>query len=172
MSGIGPCLHVADFVPDSHPIRPWADPLPWAARVAAIAHRVAPRFPKRSLRGRAPVPLRVLLALEWLQHEVGASDEAICHRVRTDVAVMYAWGLRAYQAPRSQAHVGLPETLSELRGRIDEALRDALLAIQAAAAMDAGLVSPAHRGLIPCPRNKAVSGSLTPPRCTRRKQPL
>lgn len=38
----------------------------------------------------------------------------------------------------------LPETLYEFRGRIDEALMDALMAIQAAAAMDAGLVSPAH----------------------------
>jgi hypothetical protein len=31
--------------------------------------------------------------LELLKHEVGASDEAICERLRTDVAVMYAWGL-------------------------------------------------------------------------------
>jgi hypothetical protein len=58
--------------------------------------------------------------------------------------VMYACGLREYQAPRSQAHFVLPETLSEFRGRIDEALMDELMAIQAAAAMDEGLVSPAH----------------------------
>jgi hypothetical protein len=57
---------------------------------------------------------------------------------------MYACGLREYQAPRSQAHVVLPETLREFRGRIDEALMDELMAIQAAAAMDEGLVSPAH----------------------------
>jgi hypothetical protein len=38
----------------------------------------------------------------------------------------------------------LPETLSEFRSRLDEALMDELIAIQAAAAMDAGLVSPAH----------------------------
>jgi hypothetical protein len=38
----------------------------------------------------------------------------------------------------------LPETLAQFRSRIDEALMDELLAIQAAAAMDEGLVSPAH----------------------------
>jgi hypothetical protein len=57
---------------------------------------------------------------------------------------MYACGLREYQAPRSQVHFVLPETLCEFRGRIDEALMDALIAIQAAAAMEEGLVSPAH----------------------------
>jgi hypothetical protein len=38
----------------------------------------------------------------------------------------------------------LPETLAQFRRRLDEALIDELLAIQAAAAMDDGLVSPAH----------------------------
>ena len=38
----------------------------------------------------------------------------------------------------------LPETLCEFRSRIDEVLMDELIAIQAAAAMEAGLVSPAH----------------------------
>jgi hypothetical protein len=151
LSGIGPRLHVADFVPDSHPIRQWADTFPWAALVAVIEHRFAQRFPTRSPRGRAPVPIRVLLALEWLKHEVGASDEAMCHRMRTDFAVMYACGLREYQAPRSPAHFVLPETLSELRGRIDEARMDELMAIQAAAAMDEGLISPAHLVVDPVP---------------------
>ena len=63
--------------------------------------------------------------------------------VCTDFAVMYACGLREYQAPRSQVHFVLPETLCEFRGRIDEALMDELIAIQAAA-MEEGLVSPAH----------------------------
>jgi hypothetical protein len=144
LSGIGPRRQVTDVVPDSHPIRQWADTFPWAALVAAIEHRFAQRFPKRCLRGRAPVPLRVVWALEVLKHAVGASDEAMCHRLRTDFAVMDACGLREYQAPRSQAHVVLPETLSEFRGRIDEALMEELMAIQAAAAMDEGLVSPAH----------------------------
>jgi len=57
---------------------------------------------------------------------------------------MYAGGLREYQAPRSQGHCVLPETLCECRGRIDEARMEALIAIQAAAAMEEGLVSPAH----------------------------
>ena len=64
LRGIGPRLQVAALVPARHPSRHWADPLPWAALVAAIEHRCAQRVPQRSLRGRAPVPLRVLLALE------------------------------------------------------------------------------------------------------------
>lgn len=144
LSGTGPRLQVADFVPDTHPIRRWADTFPWATLVAAVEHRFDKRFPKRSPRGRAPVPIRVLLALECLTHEGGASDEDICHRLRTDFAVMDAGGLHEYQVNRSQGHFVLPETLSEFRGRIDEALMDELLAIQAAAAMEEGLVSPAH----------------------------
>jgi hypothetical protein len=144
LSGTGAPLHVADFVPDTHPIRQWADTFPWAALVAAIEHSFAQRFPPRSPRGRRPVPIRVLLALELLKHELGGSDEDLCHRLRTDFAVMYACDLREYQAPRSQVHFVLPETLCEFRGRIDEALMDALIAIQAAAAMEEGLVSPAH----------------------------
>jgi Transposase domain (DUF772) len=144
LGGAGPRLQVADFVPDTHPLRQWADTFPWAALVTAIEHRFAKRFPTRSPRGRAPIPIRVLVALELLKHELGASDEDICHRLRTDFAVMYACGLQASQAPRSQAHFVLPETLRELRGRIDEELMDTLSAIQAAAAMEAGLVSPAH----------------------------
>ena len=144
LGGAGPRLQVADFVPDPHPLRQWADTFPWAALVAAVEQSFAPRFPKRSRRGRPPIPIRVLLALELLKHEVGASDEAICARLRTDFAVMYACGLREYQALREQASFVLPETLCEFRSRIDEVLMDELIAIQAAAAMEAGLVSPAH----------------------------
>jgi hypothetical protein len=86
----------------------------------------------------------VLLALELLKHELGASDEDICQRLRTDMAVMYACGLREVQAHRSQAHFVLPETLAQFRRRIDPELMDELLAIQAASAMQEGLVSPAH----------------------------
>ena len=144
LSGTGARLHVTDFVPASHPIRQWADTFPWAALVSAIEHSFAQRFPRSTPRGRWPIPARVLLALELLKHELGASDEDICHRVRTDFAVMYACGLREYQVNPSQAHFVLPETLCEFRGRIDEALMDELIAIQAAAAMAEGLVSPTH----------------------------
>ena len=85
-----------------------------------------------------------MLALELLKHELGASDEDICQRLRTDVAVMYACGLREVHVDRSQAHFVLPETLAQFRQRIDPELMDELLAIQAAAAMQEGLVSPAH----------------------------
>lgn len=151
LSGTGTRLHVTDFVPETDPIRQWADTFPWATLVSAIEQRVATRFPPKSTRGRRPVPVRGFLALELLKHELGASDEAICHRVRTDCAVMDACGLRDSQINPSQAHFVLPETLCEFRGRIDEALVDALIAIQAAAAMAEGLVSPAHLVIDTCP---------------------
>src|SRR5882672_12023511 len=144
LRGSGPRLQVADVVPKTNSIRQWTDTFPWTKLVATVEQSVASRFPKRSNGGRRPVPTRVLLALELLKHEVGASDEAICERLRTDVAVMYACGLQEYQAPRSQGHFVLPETRCEFRGRIDEVLMDELIAIQAAAAMETGLVSPAH----------------------------
>jgi hypothetical protein len=96
LRGTGLRLQVTDFVPHTHPLRQWADTFPWAALVAAVEHSFAQRFPKRSPRGRAPVPLRVLLALELLKHALGASDEDMCHRLRTDFAVMYACGLQEY----------------------------------------------------------------------------
>ncbi len=87
-----------------------------------------------------------------LTHARGASDEDICHRFRTDFAVMYACGLREYQSNPSHTSLVLPETLCAFRGRIDEALMDALIAIHAAAAMEEGLVSPAHLVIdtLPC----------------------
>jgi hypothetical protein len=144
LSGTGTPLQVTDFVPKTHPIRQWADTFPWAALVSAIEQSFDTRFPKKSPRGRRPVSVRVLLALALLTHALGASDEDICQRLRTDFAVMYACGLREYQVNPSQAHFGLPETRCEFRSRIDEALVDELIAIQAAAAMEEGLVSPAH----------------------------
>ena len=144
LSGTGARLQVMDFVPVMHPLRQWADAFPWEALVSAIEQSFERRFPKKSPRGRRPVPIRVLFALELLKHELGASDEDICQRLRTDFAVMYACGLRDYQVNPSQAHFVLPETLCEFRSRLDEALIDELIAIQAAAAMEEGLVSPAH----------------------------
>jgi len=144
LSDTGTPLQVTDFVPKTHPIRQWAETFPWAALVSAIEQSFATRFPPKSPRGRRPVPIRVLFALELLKHELGASDDDICHRLRTDFAVMYACGLREYHVNPSQAYFVLPETLCEFRGRVDEALMDELIAIQAAAAMDEGLVSPSH----------------------------
>jgi hypothetical protein len=57
---------------------------------------------------------------------------------------MYACGIGEVRVDRSQGHFVLPEVLAQLRSRLDVALMDDLLAIQAAAAMEAGLVSPAH----------------------------
>ena len=108
LSGTGPRLHVIDFVPVMHPIRQWADTFPWAALVHTIAHSFDQRFPTRSLCGRRPVPVRVLVALELLKHARGASDEDICQRVRTDFAVMDACGLQEYQVNPSQAHLVSP----------------------------------------------------------------
>jgi hypothetical protein len=144
LSGRGPCLQVADFVPETHPIRQWADTFPWAALVAAVERSLAQHFPKLTTRGRPPVSTRVLLALERLKHELACSEEQICHRLRTDLAVMYACGLTEVQVDGSQAHFGLPEVLAQFRRRLDEPLMAELLAIQAATAMEDSLVSPAH----------------------------
>jgi Transposase domain (DUF772) len=151
LTGRGPHLQVTDFVPATQPIRQWADTFPGAALVAAIDRSFAQRFPTPPTRGRPPVSPRVLLALELLKHEVGGSDEAICHRLRTDFAVMYACGITEVQADPTQAHFVLPEVLAQFRSRMDTALMDELFAIQAAAAMAEGLVSPAHLIVDPFP---------------------
>ncbi len=143
--GHGPQRLTTEFVPETHAIRLWSETFPWDAMVHAVEQSFARRFPtKRPQGGRPPVAPRVLLALELLKHELGASDEDICQRLRTDVAVMYACGLREVHADRSQAHFVLPETLAQFRHRLDAELLDELVAIQAAAAMEQGLVSPAH----------------------------
>ena len=154
LTGRGPCLQVAEFVPETHPIRQWADMLPWAALVAAVDRSLALRFPKLSARGRPPVSIRVLLALELLKHELACADEQICSRVRTDVAVMYACGIREVQVDGAQEHVVLPEVLAQFRRRLDEPVMAELLAIQAATAMEDGLVSPAHLVVDTCPREQ------------------
>jgi hypothetical protein len=86
----------------------------------------------------------VLLALELLKHELHCSDEQICSQLRTDLAVMYACGIREVQVTGAQAHFVLPELLTQFRSRLDDALLKELLAIQAAAAIEQGVVSPAH----------------------------
>jgi Transposase domain (DUF772) len=144
LRGNGPRLHVAAVVPQTNSIRQWTDTFPWPKLVEAVEQSFARRFPKHSTGGRRPVPTRVLLALELLKHEVGASDEAICERLRTDVAVMYACGLQEVHLDSPQDHFVLPETLAQFRSRLDDTLMEELLVIQAAAAMEEGLVSPAH----------------------------
>jgi Transposase domain (DUF772) len=144
LRGTGHPLHVADFVPETHPVRQWADTFPWTAVVAAVDRNFAHRFPTPSARGRAPVATRVLLALELLKHELHCSDEQICNQLRTDLAVMYACGIAEVEVNQAQAHFVLPELLTQFRSRLDEALLTELLALQAAAAIEEGAVSPAH----------------------------
>lgn len=144
LSDPGRPLIVADFVPETHPLRQWADTFPWAALVAAVERNFTQRFPTPTARGRAPVATRVLLALELLKHELHCSDEQICSQLRTDLAVMYACGITEVKVKRSQEHFVLPELLPQFRSRLDEPLLNELLALQAAAAMEQGVVSPAH----------------------------
>lgn len=134
---------VAECVPETHPIRQWADTFAWTALVAAVERSVAQRFPTPRARGRAPVAPRVLLALELLKPELHCSDEPIWSPLRTDLAVMEACGLADVPADRSQKHFVLPEGLAQFRRRLDAAVRDELLARQAAAAIAQGVVSPA-----------------------------
>jgi hypothetical protein len=144
LTGRGLQIAVAEFVPESHPLRQWADTFPWAALVAAVERNFAQRFPTPTARGRVAVATRVLLALELLKHELHCSDEQICSQLRTDFAVMYACGIREVQMNRAQEHFVLPELLTQFRSRLDEAVLEELLALQAAAAMEHGVVSPAH----------------------------
>ena len=144
LTGRGPGLMVADFVPETPPLRQWAETFPWAALVAAVDRSFAQRFPKVSTRGRPPISTRVLLALELLKQELAGSDEQICSRLRTDLAVMYACGITEVQVDSSREHFVLPEVLAHFRSRLDAPLMEELLAIQAASAMEEGLVSPAH----------------------------
>ena len=144
VTGTGRPLIVADFVPETHPVRQWADTFPWTALVAAVDQYCVQHLPRPTARGRAPVATRVLLALELLKHELHCSDEQICNQLRTDLAVMYACGITEVQGNRGQAHFVLPETLTQFRSRLDEPVLKELLAIQAAAAIEEGAVSPAH----------------------------
>jgi hypothetical protein len=144
LTGRGLQIAVAEFVPESHPLRQWADTFPWAALVAAVERNFAQRFPSPTARGRVAVATRVVLALELLKHELHCSDEQICSQLRTDFAVMYACGIREVQMNRAQEHFVLPELLTQFRSRLDEAVLEELLALQAAAAMEHGVGSPAH----------------------------
>ena len=144
LTGQGFQIAVAEFVPETHPIRQWADTFPWTALVAAVDRSFAQRFPTPTARGRAPVATRVLLALELLKHELHCSDEQICSQLRTDLAVMYACGITQVQVNRAQEHFVLPELLTQFRSRLDDALLEELVALQAAAAIEQGVVSPAH----------------------------
>jgi hypothetical protein len=70
---------------------------------------------------------------------------------------MYACGITAVQVDGFQEHCVLPEGLAHVRRRLDAPLMAELLAIQAATAMEDGLVSPAHLVVDTCPREQ---GSL------------
>jgi hypothetical protein len=144
ITGQGKQINVSDFVPLSHPLRQWADVLPWNKFEVAMEQDFARRFSKQRTGGQKPLPIRVLLALELLKAELNCSDEQICARLRTDFAVMYACGIEQVEVNRSQAHFVLPESLCQFRSQLDEALMAHLLAIQSADAIDAGLVSPEH----------------------------
>lgn len=144
LTGRGLQIAVAEFVPETHPLRQWADSFPWAALIAAVERNFTQRFPTPTARGRAAVATRVLLALELLKHELHCSDEQICSQLRTDFAVMYACGIREVEVNRAQEQFVLPELLTQFRSRLDETVLAELLALQAAAAIEQGVVSPAH----------------------------
>lgn len=140
----GPFISVDNFVPDDHPLRQWANTFPWDKMVQAVESHFAKHTPQKKKSGRAPVSIRVLLALELLKAEFSCSDEQICSRLRTDFAVMYACGITRVQVHKRQRHFVLPEILARFRAGLDEALIDQLLSIQASSAMEDGLVSPEH----------------------------
>lgn len=144
LKGQGSRINVCEFVPQTHPLQQWADTFPWPALVEAVDRSIALRFPKQTDRGRPSVSTRVLLGLELLKAELNCSDEQICSRLRTDFAVMYVCGIYEVQVDASQEHFVLPEVLAQFRSCLDEKLMEELVALQAAAAIDQGWVSPSH----------------------------
>ena len=144
LTGQGKSIDVSEFVPPTHPLRQWADVLPWSKFVEATEKSISSRFPKQQFGGQVALPIRVVLALELLKAELNCSDEQICARLRTDFAVMYACGIKQVKADRSRAHFVLAESLCQFRGRLDETLMAQLVAIQASEAMAEGLISPEH----------------------------
>jgi hypothetical protein len=87
LTGRGPYLQVADFGPETHPLRPWAQTCPWEARIAAVERAIAQRCPRAHTRGRPPVSTRVLWALAWWPQALACADAPRGHRWRTDLAV-------------------------------------------------------------------------------------
>jgi len=138
--------------------------------VATVDRSFAQRFPTLIMHGRPPVSTRVLLALEILKQELTCSDEQICSRLRTDLAVMYACGITEVQVDGSQEYFVLPEVLAQCRRRLDKPLMEEWLAIQAATAMEDGLVSPAHLGVDTFPVSRAANVSMMRPRGIRPKK--
>ena len=59
--------------------------------------------------------------------------------------------MREVQGNRPPAHCGRPERLTEFRTRLHDALLQERLALQAATAIEPGVVSPAQLGGDPCP---------------------
>ena len=88
--------------------------------------------------------------------ELACSDEQICSRLRTDVAVMYAFRIGAVQVDGSQAYGVLP-VLARFRSHLDASLMEEQFAIQAATAMKDGLVSPAHVVVDTFPREQEAT---------------
>jgi hypothetical protein len=136
-------VQVADVVPDTHPIRPWAETVPWAALVAAVEPSFAPRFPPPTPRGRPPVSTHVVLAWECLKPALTCAAAPLGRRWRTAGAVLDAGGITAVRVDRAQDHCGLPAGLAQVRRRLDAPLRAAWLALPAATAREDGCVSPA-----------------------------
>jgi hypothetical protein len=91
---------------------------------------------------------------------------------------MCACGLTEVQVDRAPAPFVLPAGLAQFRRRLDAPLREALLAIQAATAMEAGLVSPARLVVDTVPReqgrqrvNDAATLEKAPKKSSRSSRP-
>jgi len=56
LSGRGSPLQVTDFVPESQPLRQWADTCPWVALVSASEQSFSKRLPKNPRVADSPCP--------------------------------------------------------------------------------------------------------------------
>ena len=80
LTGRGPYRQVADFVPETPPLRQWAATCPWAALVAAVDRAFAQRFPQPTAPGRPPVSTRVWWALGRVKQALTWADAPSCRR--------------------------------------------------------------------------------------------
>ena len=80
LTGRGPCLQVVDFVPDTPPIRHWADTFPWALLVAAVERSVAQHFPNPPHAWTAARLDAGIVGVGVAETGVACSDEQICRR--------------------------------------------------------------------------------------------
>ena len=144
LGGTGARLQVTDFVPGMHPIRQWADTFPWAALVSASEQSFDKRFPKKSPVVDGPFPSAS--CAPWScssMHWVPPMRISVIACGPTWPSGMPV-ASETIRAIRPKLTLYCPRPSARFAAAWTRPLTEARIAIQAAAAIDEGLVSPAH----------------------------